>query len=172
MFFHFIAFSDLRYLKCTKGSNNKHLLKIDLFHVHEIQFFYYRKLRGEFLSQGDDNDQQERKAPIQLPQEEERSPPPSRRLPSPPRREPSPPPREPTPPPREPSPPPRQPSPPPREPSPPPREPSPPRQPSPPPDTQNEPRVKNVLAEGMPKGQDSNDEQDADVWEDGRYMYY
>ena len=111
-----------------------------------------RKIRGEFLSQGDNNDQQERKAPIQLPQEEERSPPPSRKLPSPPRREPSPPPREP--------------SPPPREPSPPPREPSPPRQPSPPPVTQNEPRVKHLLAEGMPKRQDSDDEQDDEVWED------
>ena len=120
------------------------------------QTFFFRKLRGEFLSQGDDNEPQERKAPIQLPQEEERSPPPTRRQPSPPRRQPSPPRREP--------------SPPPREPSPPPREPSPPRQPSPPPATQSQPHTRNLLAEGMPKRQDSDEEQDTDVWEDGMYF--
>ncbi|CAG2256406.1 ABP1 [Mytilus edulis] len=117
-----------------------------------------RKLRGDFLSQGENNDQPTRKQPIQLPREEERSPPPGRQ-PSPPRRQPSPPRRDPSPPRREPSPPPRQQSPPRREPSPPPREPSPPpREPSPP--------QKNLLAEGMPQRQDSDEEQDVDVWED------
>ncbi|CAC5376720.1 DBNL [Mytilus coruscus] len=131
-----------------------------------------RKLRGEFLSQGEDNEQPGRKQPIQLPREEERSPPPGRqpspprRQPSPPRRQPSPPRREPSPPPREPSPPPREPSPPPREPSPPPRGPSPPRQTSPPPSTESTPKSRNLLAEGMPQRQDSDEEQDVDVWED------
>ncbi|XP_052099388.1 drebrin-like protein B isoform X1 [Mytilus californianus] len=131
-----------------------------------------RKLRGEFLSQGEDNEQPSRKQPIQLPREEERSPPPGRqpspprRQPSPPRRQPSPPRREPSPPPREPSPPPREPSPPPREPSPPPRGPSPPRQTSPPPSTESTPKSRNLLAEGMPQRQDSDGEQDVDVWED------
>lgn len=117
-----------------------------------------RKIKGEFLIQNDDNDNEpgQRKPPIQLPQSEERSPPPTRRQPSPPRRGPSPPRREPSPPPREPSPPPR-------EPSPAPREPSPQRMPSSPPVT---PHTRNLLAEGIPKRQDSDEERDTDVWED------
>ncbi|XP_060064532.1 drebrin-like protein B isoform X2 [Ylistrum balloti] len=98
-------------------------------------------------------------------------------------REPSPPPREPSPPPREPSPPPREPSPPPREPSPPPREPSPEtqqpvmrnpspqqpvmRDPSPPPQDTQLPRGRNLLAEGLPKRQYSDDEEEKDDdWDD------
>lgn len=139
---------------------------------------FYRKLRGDFLSEGENNDQPTRKQPIQLPREEERSPPPGRqpspprRQPSPPRREPSPPPRQQSPPRREPSPPPREPSPPPREPSPPPRSPSPPRQTSPPPSTESTPKTRNLLAEGMPQRQDSDEEQDVDVWEDGKIVFH
>ncbi|XP_069140467.1 drebrin-like protein A [Argopecten irradians] len=127
------------------------------------------------------------------PPRREPSPPP--REPSPPPREPSPPPREPSPEPqqpvmREPSPPPqqpvmREPSPPPqqpvmREPSPPPqqpvmREPSPPPQqpvmqepsPSPSPQATQLPRGRNLLAEGLPRRQDSDDEEEKDDdWDD------
>ncbi|KAJ8317522.1 hypothetical protein KUTeg_005426 [Tegillarca granosa] len=97
-------------------------------------------------------------------QENDRRSPPLARKPSPPR-EPSPPAREPSPPRREPSPPPRQPSPPPREPSPPPR------QPSPEPVSRNEeppklPKGRNLLAEGLPRRQDSDEEEDSEDWDD------
>ncbi|XP_013391294.1 drebrin-like protein B isoform X2 [Lingula anatina] len=110
-----------------------------------------KKIKHTFLDQQQQEAPPPRKEPIQLP------------------REPSPPPREPSPPPR------REPSPPPREPSPPPREPSPPRQPSPPirePSPEPEPQqpvsrptsevpaTRNLLAEGLPKRQDSDEEEE------------
>ncbi|KAK3094304.1 hypothetical protein FSP39_000080 [Pinctada imbricata] len=124
-----------------------------------------RKLKSSFLNQSQESEEPPaRKQPIQLPSEPAKP----ARQPSPPRREPSPPPREPSPPPREPSPPPREPSPPPpREPSPPPREPSPPpREPSPPPREPSPqlPRARNLMAEGLPRRQDSDEEQNDDDW--------
>ncbi|XP_033757356.1 drebrin-like protein B isoform X2 [Pecten maximus] len=148
-----------------------------------------KKLRQPaFLNQG--QQQQEPKKPINLPTENMDdnvfSQNQTHREPSPPPREPSPPPREPSPPPREPSPPPREPSPPPREPSPPPREPSPEpqqpvmrepsptpqqpvmREPSPPPQVTQLPRGRNLLAEGLPRRQDSDEEEEEkdDDWDD------
>ncbi|XP_021361152.1 drebrin-like protein B [Mizuhopecten yessoensis] len=153
-----------------------------------------KKLRQPaFLSQEQQYNGQP-KQPISLPTEntgddvfsQDRSPPKQPvREPSPPPREPSPPPREPSPPPREPSPPPREPSPPPREPSPPPREPSPEpqlpvmrepsptpqqpvmREPSPPPKVTQLPRGRNLLADGLPKRQESDEEEEKDDdWDD------
>jgi len=131
-----------------------------------------------------------RKAPIKLPTEDDsvftnqntytapvtHPSPPRAREPSPPpaRREPSPV-RQPSPPPREPSPPPRQPSPPPvREPSPPRREPSPvAQQPVIITETNDLPRARNLLAQGLPPRQNSDDdEEETDDWGDGMQYFY
>ncbi|XP_056006125.1 drebrin-like protein B isoform X7 [Ostrea edulis] len=119
-----------------------------------------RKLQHNFFNQ--QQEEAPKKQPIQLPREN--PPKPGRSFAEPEPSGPSFSPRQPSPPPREPSPP-RQPSPPPREPSPPPREPSPPpREPSPPPKAPSPqlPRARNLLAEGLPPRQDSDEENNND----------
>ncbi|XP_078310740.1 drebrin-like protein isoform X3 [Crassostrea virginica] len=128
-----------------------------------------RKIQHGFLNQ-QEQEEPPRKEPIQLPRgnppKPERSfaePEPSGPTFSPPAREPSPPP------PREPSPPPREPSPPPREPSPPPQMP---RIPQSEPEPQL-PRARNLLADGLPPRQDSDEENNNDDdWGEGTYSNY
>ncbi|XP_056006127.1 drebrin-like protein B isoform X9 [Ostrea edulis] len=130
-----------------------------------------RKLQHNFFNQ--QQEEAPKKQPIQLPREN--PPKPGRSFAEPEPSGPSFSPRQPSPPPREPSPP-RQPSPPPREPSPPPREPSPPpREPSPPPKAPSPqlPRARNLLAEGLPPRQDSDEENNNDDdWGEGNYANY
>ncbi|XP_061194534.1 drebrin-like protein B isoform X2 [Saccostrea echinata] len=126
-----------------------------------------RKIQHGFLNnQQQEEEPVQRKQPIQLPQN---PPKPERSFAEP---EPSGP--SFSSPPREPSPPPREPSPPPREPSPPPRTPSPqlPKVQRSEPEPQL-PRARNLLAQGLPPRQDSDEENNnEDEWGEGTYSNY
>lgn len=132
----------------------------------------YRKIQHGFLNQQQQEEPVERKEPIQIPRGNPPKPERSFAEPEPSGPVFSTPPRPPSPPQREPSPPPREPSPPPREPSPPPREPSPPRQLPRVPPSEPEPqlpRARNLLSEGLPPRQDSDEENNNDEeWGEGK----
>ena len=160
-----------------------YVLYLYIFFIFIYIFYISRKLKHNF-GQVDQDEPPVRREPILLPRKQPSPPPtdvprrepsPPRREPSPPRREPSPPPRQPSPPRRQPSPPRREPSPPPREPSPPPRQPSPPpREPSPEPIQPQQPAVRNMLSDNLPKRQVDSDEEenDEDDWgENGKLCF-
>lgn len=128
----------------------------------------YRKIQHGFLNQQQQEEPVERKEQIQIPRgnppKPERSyaePEPSGPVFSTPARPPSPPRREPSPPPREPSPPPREPSPPRQLPRVPPSEPEP-----------QLPRARNLLSEGLPPRQDSDEENNnEEEWGEGKIYF-
>ncbi|XP_052705851.1 drebrin-like protein B isoform X6 [Crassostrea angulata] len=135
-----------------------------------------KKIQHGFLNQQQQEEPVERKEPIQIPRGNPPKPERSFAEPEPSGPVFSTPPRPPSPPRREPSPPPREPSPPPREPSPPPREPSPPRQLPRVPPSEPEPqlpRARNLLSEGLPPRQDSDEENNNDEeWGEETYANY